>query len=75
MALTSASVRVLVAGDVGGKFETLNDRVKQVVAKSGNFHMLLCVGPFLESESSHERVKPREAGEMSRGGANQRTSM
>lgn len=56
MALTSASVRVLVAGDVGGKFETLNDRVKQVVAKSGNFHMLLCVGPFLESESSHESL-------------------
>ena len=42
------AVRILIAGDcngVGG-FRDLNDRVAQVVAKSGAFDLLLCVGNF-----------------------------
>ncbi len=41
------AVRVLIAGDARGRFEELNRKVKQVVAKSGSFDLLLCVGSFL----------------------------
>ncbi|QDZ24133.1 Cwfj-like protein [Chloropicon primus] len=39
-------VRVLLAGDVKGRYGELNGRVKKVVAKSGAFDLLLCVGDF-----------------------------
>lgn len=40
------SVKVLVSGDVRGKFDTLFKRVSAVNSKAGPFEMLLCVGEF-----------------------------
>ena len=40
------TVKILVAGDVKGKFKEVFDRVRTVNKKSGPFHLLLCVGDF-----------------------------
>lgn len=52
------AVRVLIAGDVKGKFKELNDKVKQVVSKSGAFHLLLCVGHFFDSQGTSQQLHP-----------------
>ena len=44
-------------------------------ATSESTVMKMSIMLHLPSESSHEKVKPREAGEMYDGGANQSTSM
>ncbi|XP_065902892.1 CWF19-like protein 1 [Dysidea avara] len=43
-------MKILVAGDVEGRFEQLFTRVANIQKKSGQFDMLLCVGTFFSSE-------------------------
>ena len=47
MSGAAGSVKVLLAGDVCGKIETLFKRVTTVNASNGPFDALLCVGLFL----------------------------
>ena len=39
-------MKILVVGDVFGKFDTLFRRVQDVNKKAGPFSLLLCVGPL-----------------------------
>lgn len=41
-----ATVKVLLAGDCGGNFAALFNRVASVNKKNGPFKLLLCVGDF-----------------------------
>jgi len=47
MASSSGGVKVLLTGDVDGKIEALFKRAASVNASNGPFHILLCVGAFL----------------------------
>ena len=40
------SYKILVCGDANGKLKTLYTRVSNILKKSGDFEMLLCVGKF-----------------------------
>ncbi|ODN06030.1 CWF19-like protein 1 [Orchesella cincta] len=44
--VSTKSLKILVAGDVDGKFKELFDRVTTVNKKNGPFSMLFCVGSF-----------------------------
>lgn len=46
MSGASGSVKVLLAGDVNGKFDALFKRVIAVNTSNGPFAALLCVGSF-----------------------------
>ncbi|KAM8883142.1 CWF19-like protein 1 [Synchiropus picturatus] len=47
-------VRVLVCGDVEGRFNTVFNRVQTIQKKTGQFDLLLCVGEFFGSTSESE---------------------
>lgn len=51
-----ASLKVLVTGDVNGKFKQLFKRVQNVNKKAGPFEMLLCVGDFFSDDPTDEEV-------------------
>ncbi|XP_065844438.1 CWF19-like protein 1 [Oscarella lobularis] len=51
----AAPLKVLVAGDVNGRFDLLFGRVRTILKKSGQFEMLLCIGNFFGS--SFEEAK------------------
>lgn len=44
--MSGTQLKILVAGDVEGKFKQLFDRVSAVNKKAGPFDMLFCVGSF-----------------------------
>jgi len=44
------NIKILVAGDVKGRFKELLDRVGTVNRKNGPFQMLLCVGNFFPDD-------------------------
>lgn len=46
------SLKVLVSGDVNGKFNSLFNRINSVQSKAGQFDMLLCVGNFFGKDMS-----------------------
>ena len=46
-------MKVLVSGDVNGKFDQLFERVAAVNAKAGPFACLFCVGDFFNTTSKH----------------------
>jgi len=46
-------VKILVCGDVDGKFKTLFSRVSSINQKNGPFHFLLCVGDFFGASSDY----------------------
>lgn len=50
MSTSPPQTRVLLAGDVRGRFADLFTRVSAVHAKAGPFDVLLCVGAFFEPE-------------------------
>jgi len=50
MSGAAGSVKVLLAGDINGKFDALYKRVNTVNASNGPFTALLCVGSFLNAE-------------------------
>uniref|UniRef100_A0A7E4W9E9 CN hydrolase domain-containing protein n=1 Tax=Panagrellus redivivus TaxID=6233 RepID=A0A7E4W9E9_PANRE len=49
--MSSKPVKVLTVGDVNGRFQELLKRVKTIIAKSGPFDILLCVGEFFGPDS------------------------
>ena len=54
---TMSAVKVLLAGDCLGGFNTLFKRVATVNNKSGPFDLLLCVGQFFEEGGKEQLVK------------------
>ncbi|XP_053385187.1 CWF19-like protein 1 isoform X2 [Mercenaria mercenaria] len=44
--MTSKPLRILVSGDVNGRFDQLFSRITSIQQKSGSFDLLLCVGNF-----------------------------
>ncbi|CAH1785742.1 unnamed protein product [Owenia fusiformis] len=50
--MSNTTLRVLVAGDVQGKFGTLYKRVDSIQKKTGAFDLLLCVGDFFGDDDS-----------------------
>jgi diadenosine tetraphosphate (Ap4A) HIT family hydrolase len=52
--MSSTSLKILVCGDVNGKYKQLFDRVIQVNRKSGPFEMVLCVGEFFGIDCDQE---------------------
>lgn len=54
-------LKILVCGDVCGKFNVLYGRVRNILKKNKDFEMLLCVGSFfgtsVESEKEWEAYK------------------
>jgi hypothetical protein len=52
MSGAAGSVKVLLAGDINGKFDALYKRVNTVNASNGPFAALLCVGSFFNAEGA-----------------------
>ncbi|XP_028399812.1 CWF19-like protein 1 [Dendronephthya gigantea] len=50
------SYKILVCGDVNGKLKTLYTRVSNILKKSGDFEMLLCVGKFFGATEDDKKV-------------------
>lgn len=50
--MAAAALKIIVSGDVEGKFEALFKRVALIDKKSGPFDMLLCVGSFFGDDNS-----------------------
>ena len=46
------SLKVLIAGDINGKFDSLFQRVEKVNSSNGPFDVLLCTGSFLDPAGS-----------------------
>ncbi|CAG2065063.1 unnamed protein product, partial [Timema podura] len=55
--------KILVCGDVDGKFKTLFTKVENINTKSGPFDFLLCVGDFFGS--STDSWTPYKDGKLS----------
>lgn len=51
----AAARKILVSGDVCGKFNTLFGRVKNILKKNKDFEMLLCVGSFFGSSEESKK--------------------
>lgn len=47
--------KILVSGDVCGKFNTLFERVRNILKKNKDFEMLLCVGSFFGSSEESKK--------------------
>lgn len=56
--MSSAPLKILVAGDVDGHFKQLFDRVTSVNNKAGPFSMLFCVGSFFPATFDESLVIP-----------------
>ena len=52
--MSSSVHKILVCGDVRGRFQQLFDRVIQVNRKSGPFEMVLCVGEFFDADCDQQ---------------------
>ncbi|XP_054278247.1 CWF19-like protein 1 [Macrosteles quadrilineatus] len=61
----NGNVKVLVCGDVNGKFKTLFSRVEKVNKKNGPFDLLLCVGNFFGPNTSEEEWNLYKTGKKS----------
>jgi hypothetical protein len=48
-----ATKKVLLSGDVQGKFQSLFNRVAAVNKSNGPFDLLLCTGSFMPKEGDH----------------------
>ncbi|XP_071511088.1 CWF19-like protein 1 [Diadema antillarum] len=58
-------LKILVCGDVEGRFSQLFTRIRNVIKKAGPFEMLLCVGNFFAtSESALAEWKLLQSGKM-----------
>ncbi|XP_074661931.1 CWF19-like protein 1 [Tubulanus polymorphus] len=55
--MSADSIKILVAGDVVGKFNSLFSRVRSVLKKNGQFDMLLCVGEFFNGAESIQQFQ------------------
>jgi hypothetical protein len=51
-----SAVKVLMAGDCLGGFETLFKKVAAVNKKNGPFDLLVCVGQFFEEASTLHKL-------------------
>ncbi|XP_062132153.1 CWF19-like protein 1 homolog isoform X1 [Drosophila sulfurigaster albostrigata] len=51
-----ASTKILVVGDVRGRFKQLFSRVEQVNKKAGPFEILCCVGDFFGADKQNEEL-------------------
>ncbi|EDV56492.1 CWF19-like protein 1 homolog isoform X1 [Drosophila erecta] len=51
-----AGTKILVVGDVRGRFKQLFQRVEQVNKKAGPFEILCCVGDFFGEEKQNEEL-------------------
>ncbi|KAJ7322780.1 hypothetical protein OS493_032965 [Desmophyllum pertusum] len=51
----AASLKILVCGDVCGKFNILYGRVRNILKKNKDFEILLCVGSFFGTSKESEK--------------------
>ncbi|CAG2119938.1 unnamed protein product, partial [Medioppia subpectinata] len=54
LVMSSEALKILVCGDVSGKYRQLFARINQVMKKSGAFDLVLCVGEFFGVDSDDE---------------------
>uniref|UniRef100_A0A1B6J3M2 Cwf19-like C-terminal domain-containing protein n=1 Tax=Homalodisca liturata TaxID=320908 RepID=A0A1B6J3M2_9HEMI len=59
------NIKVLICGDVNGKFKTLYSRVEKVNKKSGPFDLLLCAGNFFGANTSIDEWNLYKSGKKS----------
>ncbi|XP_064635450.1 CWF19-like protein 1 [Lineus longissimus] len=62
--MSSKPLKILVSGDVEGKFTTLFSRVNGIIKKNGPFDLLICVGEFFHGEGSREEWEKYQKGEL-----------
>lgn len=55
---TPSAVKILVAGDVQGKFKELFTQVGKINKKFGPFACLFCVGNFFDPEGDNDQLSP-----------------
>ncbi|CAG0916211.1 unnamed protein product [Notodromas monacha] len=60
--MDSKTLRILIAGDVGGNYDKLLKRVNTVNKKAGPFDMLVCVGRFFGSASPGADLRALRSG-------------
>ena len=62
---TIMSLRILVCGDVEGKYVELYKKVSLIQKKQKDFDMLLCIGEFFsENPASIAEFKKYQSGEL-----------
>jgi len=65
----AAPVKILVCGDVCGKFNILYGRVRNILKKNKDFEMLLCTGSFFGTSQESEKEWETYMSGSSSGGA------